>query len=253
MGTVNVLDAVRAHGDGVRAVVNVTSDKCYENREWEWGYREDEPMGGHDPVLELQGLRRARHRRLPALLLLASRDGAARRLGPRRQRDRRRRLGARTGWCPTSCAPRSPASRCACATPTRSAPGSTCSTRSAATWCSPRRCGTSPELRRRLELRPRRRGRPPGRLDRRAHGRAVGRRSSRWAVRRRSASPRGALSEARLLARARRASAGVRWSGLDAGSGRDRRLVPGAARRRGHARRHRSDRSRRSSTLAAAP
>jgi CDP-glucose 4,6-dehydratase len=48
MGTVNVLDAVRGQ-DGVRVVVNVTTDKCYENREWEWGYREDEPMGGHDP------------------------------------------------------------------------------------------------------------------------------------------------------------------------------------------------------------
>ncbi len=49
MGTVNVLDAVRRAPDGVRVVVNVTSDKCYENREWEWGYREDEPMGGYDP------------------------------------------------------------------------------------------------------------------------------------------------------------------------------------------------------------
>jgi CDP-glucose 4,6-dehydratase len=49
MGTVNVLDAVRVHGAGVRAVVNVTSDKCYENREWEWGYRESDPLGGHDP------------------------------------------------------------------------------------------------------------------------------------------------------------------------------------------------------------
>ena len=49
MGTVNVLEAVRASADGVRAVVDVTTDKCYENREWEWGYREDEPMGGHDP------------------------------------------------------------------------------------------------------------------------------------------------------------------------------------------------------------
>jgi CDP-glucose 4,6-dehydratase len=48
MGTVNLLDAVRGH-ERVRAVVNVTTDKCYENREWEWGYREDEPMGGHDP------------------------------------------------------------------------------------------------------------------------------------------------------------------------------------------------------------
>jgi CDP-glucose 4,6-dehydratase len=55
MGTVNVLDAVRVHGGDVRAIVNVTSDKCYENREWEWGYREDEPMGGHDPYSSSKG------------------------------------------------------------------------------------------------------------------------------------------------------------------------------------------------------
>ena len=55
MGTVNVLDAVRLHPGEVRAVVNVTSDKCYENREWEWGYREDEPMGGHDPYSSSKG------------------------------------------------------------------------------------------------------------------------------------------------------------------------------------------------------
>jgi CDP-glucose 4,6-dehydratase len=55
MGTVNVLDAVRLAGERVRAVVNVTSDKCYENREWEWGYREDEPMGGHDPYSSSKG------------------------------------------------------------------------------------------------------------------------------------------------------------------------------------------------------
>jgi CDP-glucose 4,6-dehydratase len=48
MGTVNVLDAVRAT-DSVRATVVVTSDKCYLNRGWEWGYREDEPLGGEDP------------------------------------------------------------------------------------------------------------------------------------------------------------------------------------------------------------
>jgi len=54
MGTVNVLDAVRTT-PGVRAVVNVTSDKCYENREWEWGYREDEPMGGFDPYSSSKG------------------------------------------------------------------------------------------------------------------------------------------------------------------------------------------------------
>jgi len=48
MGTVNLLDAVRAC-QGVKAVVNVTTDKCYENREWLRGYRENEPLGGYDP------------------------------------------------------------------------------------------------------------------------------------------------------------------------------------------------------------
>jgi CDP-glucose 4,6-dehydratase len=48
MGTVNLLEAVR-QCRSVKAVVNVTTDKCYENREWHWGYRENEPMGGYDP------------------------------------------------------------------------------------------------------------------------------------------------------------------------------------------------------------
>jgi CDP-glucose 4,6-dehydratase len=55
MGTVNVLDAVRAYGERVRAVVNVTSDKCYENQERGRGYSEDEPMGGHDPYSSSKG------------------------------------------------------------------------------------------------------------------------------------------------------------------------------------------------------
>lgn len=54
MGTVNVLEAVR-HCDSVRAVVNVTTDKCYENKEWLWGYRENEPMGGYDPYSNSKG------------------------------------------------------------------------------------------------------------------------------------------------------------------------------------------------------
>jgi CDP-glucose 4,6-dehydratase len=54
IGTVNLLEAVRLHGD-VRVVVNVTSDKCYENREWDWPYREHEPMGGHDPYSSSKG------------------------------------------------------------------------------------------------------------------------------------------------------------------------------------------------------
>jgi len=48
LGTVQLLDAVR-RTSGVGAVVVVTSDKCYENREWEWGYREDDRLGGRDP------------------------------------------------------------------------------------------------------------------------------------------------------------------------------------------------------------
>jgi CDP-glucose 4,6-dehydratase len=48
MGTVNVLEAVRRTGS-VRSVVCVTSDKCYENKEWVWGYRERDRLGGHDP------------------------------------------------------------------------------------------------------------------------------------------------------------------------------------------------------------
>lgn len=54
MGTVSLFEAVR-HTSGVKAVVNVTSDKCYENREWLWGYREDEAMGGFDPYSSSKG------------------------------------------------------------------------------------------------------------------------------------------------------------------------------------------------------
>lgn len=54
MGTVHMLEAVR-QTSSVRAVVNVTTDKCYENREWNWGYRENEAMGGHDPYSSSKG------------------------------------------------------------------------------------------------------------------------------------------------------------------------------------------------------
>jgi CDP-glucose 4,6-dehydratase len=54
MGTVNLLEAVR-HIQSIRVVVNVTTDKCYENREWLWGYRENEPMGGYDPYSNSKG------------------------------------------------------------------------------------------------------------------------------------------------------------------------------------------------------
>jgi CDP-glucose 4,6-dehydratase len=48
LGTANLLEAAR-HTPGVKAIVNVTSDKCYDNREWIWPYRENDGLGGHDP------------------------------------------------------------------------------------------------------------------------------------------------------------------------------------------------------------
>jgi len=54
MGTVHLLEAIR-HIASVRAVVIVTSDKCYHNQEWVWGYRENEPLGGRDPYSSSKG------------------------------------------------------------------------------------------------------------------------------------------------------------------------------------------------------
>jgi CDP-glucose 4,6-dehydratase len=54
MGTVNVLEAARKCSN-LKAIVSVTTDKCYENKEWAWGYRENEPMGGHDPYSSSKG------------------------------------------------------------------------------------------------------------------------------------------------------------------------------------------------------
>ena len=54
MGTVNLLEAARST-PSVRAVVVITSDKCYENRDSIWGYREHDPMGGHDPYSASKG------------------------------------------------------------------------------------------------------------------------------------------------------------------------------------------------------
>lgn len=54
MGTVHLLEAARAL-ESIKATVVVTTDKCYENREWVWGYRENEAMGGHDPYSSSKG------------------------------------------------------------------------------------------------------------------------------------------------------------------------------------------------------
>lgn len=53
IGTLKVFEACRAHN--VKAIVNITSDKAYENREWVWGYRENDPMGGYDPYSSSKG------------------------------------------------------------------------------------------------------------------------------------------------------------------------------------------------------
>ena len=54
MGTVHILEACR-HTKSITSILNVTTDKCYENREWHWGYRENEPMGGYDPYSNSKG------------------------------------------------------------------------------------------------------------------------------------------------------------------------------------------------------
>ncbi|VAW64539.1 CDP-glucose 4,6-dehydratase [hydrothermal vent metagenome] len=54
MGTVNVLQAARQCSK-LKSIISVTTDKCYENKEWDWGYRENEPMGGHDPYSSSKG------------------------------------------------------------------------------------------------------------------------------------------------------------------------------------------------------
>ena len=54
MGTVNLLEAARQI-KSIKAILNVTTDKCYDNKEWHWGYRENEPMGGYDPYSNSKG------------------------------------------------------------------------------------------------------------------------------------------------------------------------------------------------------
>lgn len=54
MGSLNLLEAARQAGSA-KAIVMVTTDKCYENKEWDWGYRENEPMGGFDPYSSSKG------------------------------------------------------------------------------------------------------------------------------------------------------------------------------------------------------
>ncbi len=54
MGTIHVLEGAR-QCENLKSIVAITTDKCYENKEWPWGYRENEPMGGHDPYSSSKG------------------------------------------------------------------------------------------------------------------------------------------------------------------------------------------------------
>ena len=95
MGTVNLLEAIRVRGRPC-AVLVITSDKCYENREQIWGYREIDALGGHDPYSASKGaveIAVAAYRRsfFPPGQLSPARSEALQRAG--RQRHRRRRLG----------------------------------------------------------------------------------------------------------------------------------------------------------------
>jgi len=54
MGTINILEAIR-NSKSIQSAVIVTTDKCYENNEWEFGYRETDPLGGHDPYSSSKG------------------------------------------------------------------------------------------------------------------------------------------------------------------------------------------------------
>ena len=89
----------RTSAEGPCVIVNVTSDKCYENREWVWGYRENEPMGGRDPYSNSKGcaeLVTTAYRESFFPLDAVDRHGVAARERSRRKRDRRRRLDQRS-------------------------------------------------------------------------------------------------------------------------------------------------------------
>ena len=158
---------------GVRVVVNVTSDKCYENREWEWAYREDEPMGGHDPYSSSKGC---------AELVTAAfrRSFFAAEGAPRIASARAGNVIGGGDWGEDRLVP--DLMRAALAgeavlvrNPNSTRPGSTCSIRSAAISCWRRRCGPRRSSPAGWNFGPRRGGRPAGELHRAAHRRAVAR------------------------------------------------------------------------------
>ena len=190
MGTVNLLEAVR-QTPGVTAVVNVTTDKCYENREWVWPYRENEAMGGYDPYSSSKAC---------AELVTA----AYRQLLPGRQpayswpaRAPAMSSAAATGptiaWSPIFCVRSMPARHLTIRSPRRHPPLAACAR--AAVRLSDAGGETlhgRPRLCRGVEFRPRRGGRQTGAVDRRIPVQPAARRT--WQCDERAAAARGNMS-----------------------------------------------------------
>ena len=246
MGTVNVLEAVRAT-PSVRVAIAITTDKCYDNDPARppRPFVETDPMGGHDPYSSSKGCAELvvdAYRRSFFEATAGQRRGAHR-VGSRGQRHRRRRLGrgpprarlhARRARGPRHPSTQ-PRRRPAVAARAQPAVGLPAARRGAA------RLGRAPG---RLELRPRARRRAQRERDRRPRERAVARRAA-LGDRSRPASARGALPRAGLRQGPRAARLGARV-GPRRGARGGRRVVPRAARRRGHARGDAAGRSRRS-------
>ena len=227
MGTVHVLEACR-HDGRRAAVVIVTTDKCYENREWTCGLPRGRADGRPRPVLEQQG-RAPSWSRAP-IGAPSSRTDPRIASVARRQRDRRRRLGARPAGARHRARVLGAASRCRSATPTRSGPGSTCSNRSGGYLAhrrAPARGGRAG--RDGLELRPIRRRHPAGQLGRRADAGESGAAANGQA--RRRAAARGDLLGS-IAPRRAPSSAGGRGFGSRTRSTRSSNGTRGGKRRR---------------------
>ncbi len=162
----------------MRALVNVTSDKCYENREWEWGYREDEPMGGHDPYSSSKGC---------AELVTDAfrRSFFAGADGPRLASARAGNVIGGGDWGEDRLVP--DIMRAALAgeqvrvrNPNSIRPWQHVLNPLSGYLLLAQALWDAPELADGLELRPRRRGRAPGRLDRAAHSPQVWPEELRW-------------------------------------------------------------------------
>ena len=215
IGTANLLQAIRDTGHA-RAVVSVTTDKVYLDRGSEWGYREDDRLGGSDPYSSSKVCQEHVTERVPRLAARRPRD--RRRHRPRGQRHRRRRPDRRAPRPRPD--PRRPRRHAARGARARRGPALAARPQPALRLPPARRGAVGgPDLRDGVELRPRPGGVPPGRVARRAHARALAGRARRRG--------RRAAAAARVGRAARRQHAGAHAPRLAAAVGpRPRRSTP---------------------------